>query len=81
MAGLHIPQRARDLESGGEQISGCNLELKQPQMDTLSFPLIFLSHNILFLSTISVFYNSLWSSDYIFLDVGSSSNAHNMQSY
>ena len=46
------------LKVGGRE-SAVAIELKQPQMDTLSSPMLFLSHNLLFLRTISVFYASV----------------------
>ena len=56
--GLHT-DKGRTLKVGREQISGCNAELKQPQMDTLSSSVIFLSHNLFFLWSISVFCSSI----------------------
>ena len=46
------------LKVGGRE-SAVAIELKQPQMDTLSSPMLFLSHNLLFLQTISEFYVSV----------------------
>ena len=50
---LHT-DKGRTLKVGGRK-SAVAKELKQPQMDTLSSSLVFLSHNLFFLWSISVF--------------------------
>ena len=55
--GLHT-DKGRTLKVGGSK-SAVAIELKQPQMDTLSSSVIFLSHNLFFLWSISVFCSSI----------------------
>ena len=52
--GLHT-DKGRTLKVGRSK-SAVAMELKQPQMDTLSSSVIFLSHNLFFLLSLRIFF-------------------------